>query len=120
VIETLEMKDFLPIAARAMRQVLIDSARRRSAAKRGGGEVRVTLNEELVGGEGSEPGINDLDRALKELGKLSPRMEQVVEMRIFAGIEMEAIAASLGVSVRTAQYDWAVAKKWLAREFSRG
>jgi RNA polymerase sigma factor (TIGR02999 family) len=107
---------FKAIAARAMRQVLVDEARRRNTRKRGGaGEaIRVDLgdspekmfscNEELLG----------LDSALKELARMSPRQARVVEMRFFGGLSMAEIATELRVSESVIDRDWRAAKAWLA------
>lgn len=109
---------FLGIAARAMRQVLVDHARARAAAKRGGGLRRVTLDSKL--GIGSEPEMDflDLHRALEQLAKMDGRTSQVVELRVFGGLTMKEVALVLGVSKRTADGDWAMARLWLARELS--
>jgi RNA polymerase sigma factor (TIGR02999 family) len=107
---------FLGIAARAMRQVLVDHARARSAAKRGGGLRRVTLDSKL--GIGSDAALEflDLNRALERLTEMDARASQVVELRIFGGLTMKEVAHVLGVSKRTADGDWAMARLWLARE----
>jgi RNA polymerase sigma factor (TIGR02999 family) len=110
----------LQIAARAMRQVLVDSARRRRAKKRGGDQVRITLEGELIGGADRDIEMLELDEALSRLGALSERMERVVELRVFTGLGMDEIAEQLGVSRRTAYDDWNVAKRWLARELGGG
>jgi RNA polymerase sigma factor (TIGR02999 family) len=107
---------FLGIAARAMRQVLVDHARARSAAKRGGGLRRVTLDSKLGIQGGAELELLDLNRALDRLAAKDHRMSQVVELRIFAGLTMKEVSHVLGVSKRTADGDWAIARLWLARE----
>jgi RNA polymerase sigma factor (TIGR02999 family) len=107
---------FLGIAARAMRQVLVEHARARSAEKRGGGLRRVTLDSKAkIGGE-SEIELLDLNRALDRLTAMDERMSRVVELRIFGGLTMKEIAHLLGVSKRTADDDWAMARLWLTRE----
>jgi RNA polymerase sigma factor (TIGR02999 family) len=106
---------FLAIAARAMRQVLVDHARDRKAAKRGGGEwERTTLTDGVWAGEFDPDGVLVLDDAL---GKLDPRQRQVVECRFFGGMEEQEIAAALGVSERTVHRDWIKARAWLYRYF---
>lgn len=107
---------FLGIAARAMRQVLVDHARARSAAKRGGGLRRVTLDSKLGIEGGTEVELLDLNRALDRLAAKDSRMSQVVELRIFGGLTMKEVAHVLGVSKRTVDGDWAMARLWLARE----
>ncbi|MBW3534171.1 MAG: sigma-70 family RNA polymerase sigma factor [Gemmatimonadetes bacterium] len=103
---------FLAVAARAMRQVLVDHARRRNAAKRGGGWTRTTLTsgDAVLDVDAAE--LLALDRALDELDE---RQRQVVEMRFFGGMEEEEIGAFLGVSSRTVRRDWVKARAWLYR-----
>lgn len=106
---------FLGVAARAMRQVLVDHARRRRAERRGGGVTPVSLT---VAGAGVEVPLDDLlalDRALDELEEREPRLRQVVEYRYFAGLTDSEIAGCLGVTRRTVQRDWARARSWLNR-----
>lgn len=106
---------FLAIAARAMRQVLVDHARDRKAAKRGGGSwERTTLTDGMWAGEFDPDGILVLDDALTEL---EPRQRQVVECRFFGGMEEHEIAAALGVSERTVHRDWVKARARLYRYF---
>ena len=106
---------FLAIAARAMRQVLVDHARDRKAAKRGGGAwERTTLTDGAWAGEFDPDGVLALDDAL---GRLEPRQRQVVECRFFGGMEEQEIAAALGVSERTVHRDWLKARAWLYRYF---
>lgn len=103
---------FFAAAARAMRQVLVARARRRNAAKRGGGAHVVTLGEaDAVNGLAIE--LVDLDDALRRLERRSPRQVKVVEYRFFAGLSVEETADVLGVSTRTVESDWAVARAWL-------
>lgn len=110
---------FLRAAARAMRQVLVDYARRQAAFKRGGQHQRVTLDVDLVGKKSPEIEILVLDGALAGLSAVDQRMGQVVELRIFGGMRMAEIAQTLGVSKRTADSDWHFAKRWLGREIAR-
>lgn len=111
---------FLGIAARAMRQILIDHARRRGAAKRGGGLERVTVDEsELVDERGSLD-LLDLDEALRRFAALDDRAARVVEMRVFGGMTAAESADVLGVSSRTVEHDWSVARLWLGRELLGG
>ena len=106
---------FLAIAARAMRQVLVDHARDRKAAKRGGGMwERTTLTDGAWVGDFDSDGVLVLDEALAEL---EPRQRQVVECRFFGGMEEQEIAAALGVSERTVHRDWVKARAWLYRYF---
>lgn len=104
---------FLAIAARAMRQVLVDYARRRRAEKRGGGVAYVTLND---GEQGMDVSTDDLLAMDGVLEQLDPRQRQVVELRFFGGLEEKDIAEALGVSERTVRRDWVKARAWLYRE----
>jgi len=107
---------FLAIAARAMRQVIVDRARRRTASKRGGEAEAVSLDEapEIPVEEAEE--MVDLDDALSRLAAKSPRLAQVVECRFFAGYSEEETATTLGISVRSVQRDWMRARAWLKEE----
>lgn len=102
----------LAIAARAMRQVLVDHARRRTAAKRGGEHSPTTLTDGSASIELDPEGLLALDRALDEL---EARQRQVVECRFFGGMEETEIARALGVSERTVRRDWVKARAWLYR-----
>ncbi|MDX1530073.1 MAG: sigma-70 family RNA polymerase sigma factor [Rhodothermales bacterium] len=108
---------FLRIAARAMRQVLVDHARARQAQKRGGRWVRVTFDAEgPAGGPARLDEVVALDAALDRLDAVSERLRSVVEMRFFGGLTEVEIADALGVTTRTVQRDWAKARAWLYRE----
>lgn len=107
---------FLAIAARVMGQILVDSARRRKAAKRGGDWARVTLSGVDAAAEVSFDEIIALDEALGRLEQMEPRLRRVVECRYFADMSEEEIAAALGVSTRTVQRDWMKARAWLHQE----
>lgn len=107
---------FKRIAARAMRQVLVEAARRRHAGKRGGGQVAVTLDESLDGGSTSGGDLLALDEALEALARLEPRQAMMVESRFFGGLDVTETAQMLGVSEATVLRDWRAAKAWLARE----
>jgi hypothetical protein len=104
---------FFGAAARAMRQVLIEAARRRNAIKRGGGVAPVTLGDDHVGVDAYASELLDLDRALTELERRSHRQARVVECRYFGGLSVEETAAALDVSPRTVKSDWALARAWL-------
>lgn len=107
---------FKRLIARAMRQVLIDAARRRLAAKRGGGEITITFDEKLQGGAPMRAAeFLDLERALEELGRVDDRRAAVVECRFFGGLDVEETALALGVSPATVKRDWRVARAWLAQ-----
>jgi len=108
---------FKRIAARAMRQVLVEAARRRLARKRGGPDaVFVTFDESLGDTAAWADDLVGLDEALERLAALEPRQAQMVEARFFGGLEVAEIAESLGVSEATVLRDWRAARAWLARE----
>lgn len=109
---------FFGVAAQAMRQVLIDYARRRNAAKRGQGWKRVTLVESDLPAPDPEVDTMDLERALTKLAGLHPRMARVVELRVFGGLAGAEIAFALGVSRKTIVDDWRVAAMWLRSELA--
>ncbi len=111
---------FFGAAARAMRHVLVDRARARGRDKRGGGLQRVSLDASLM--VGSEPDLDvlALDEALAKLEAHDARKSEVVMLRHFAGLELEEIAATIGVSLATVKTDWAYARAWLHRELERG
>jgi len=111
---------FFGSAAGAMRQVLVDQAREKSAVKRGAGWWRITFDERLEAGMEPDVEIIDLDEALGRLEEKDERMAKVVEMRIFAGLSAKEVAHVLGVSRQTVQQDWRMAIMWLSRELSEG
>lgn len=110
---------FKRVAARAMRQVLVEAARRRQASKRGGEANLVTFTESLGGATTWGAELLALDDALDALARLSPRQAQMVESRFFGGLEIPEIAELLGVSEATVLRDWRATKAWLARELRR-
>jgi RNA polymerase sigma factor (TIGR02999 family) len=112
---------FKRVAARAMRQLLVESARRRHARKRGGeGEATfVVFEESLDRGAATDKDILALNVALDELARLEPRQATIVEARFFGGAEIVEIAGQLGISEATVFREWRAAKAWLARELSR-
>ena len=104
---------FLGVAARAMRQILVDHARRRVALKRGGGAVVTVATDVAAPAPVQAEELLALDAALDSLGEHDERLRQVVEMRFFAGADEEEIARMLGVTPRTVQRDWVKARAWL-------
>jgi RNA polymerase sigma factor (TIGR02999 family) len=104
---------FLSMAARAMRRVLVDHARRHRAEKRGAGLTPITLEDALVVSEENLETVIAVDDLLSRLGALSPRLAQVVEYRFFGGMTEDELAAALGVTPRTVQRDWVKARGWL-------
>ncbi len=107
---------FCAVAARVMRRILIDHARRKLAGKRGGGQLQVTLAENVGPAVAGPETLIELDRALTRLEELSPRQRQVVELRFFGGLKHEETAAVLGVSEPTVRREWRLAQAWLQRE----
>lgn len=118
-VEWQDRAHFLGIAARVMRRILIDYARRRGAAKRGGEVEQVTLDEGVVSGEQSAVGLLALDDVLTRLAEIDDRGARVAELRIFGGLTVRETAEELGVSARTVNGDWAVARLWLTRELAQ-
>lgn len=105
---------FLGVAAQMMRRVLVDHARRRAAAKRPPADERIVIDEIDV--PGSEDDLVGLDNALERLAGISPRQARVVDLKFFAGLELEQIADLLGVARPTIVRDWRMARAWLQRE----
>ncbi|HEX4629678.1 MAG TPA: ECF-type sigma factor [Chthoniobacterales bacterium] len=111
----------LGVFARMMRRILIDHASARFAAKRGGKEaVRIILDDELEIYQNQEINVLKVDEALRNLEQLDPTQAQVVELRFFGGLTIDEIAEALSISPATVSREWAIAKRWLQRELSRG
>lgn len=111
---------FKRVAARAMRQLLVEAARRRNAGKRGGtASPVITFDESLHGALTSHQDLLGLNAALDELAELEPRQAMIVESRFFGGFEMTEIAQLLGISEATTLRDWRVAKAWLGHKLSK-
>ena len=112
---------FKRIAARAMRQLLVEAARRRNAYKRGGdGAAMVAFDECLDQAASCSKGLLLLDAALDQLARMNPRQAIMVESRFFGGLDMTETATLLDVSEATVLRDWRAAKAWLAQELRRG
>ena len=109
---------FFGIAARAMRQVLIEHARQKSTAKRGGQWTRIEVSDEAMLTSQPHLDLVDLDEALAKLAQKSERMAQVVELRVFGGLTGEEIATVLDVSRKTVVGDWRVAQMWMRAELA--
>ena len=110
---------FFGIAAQTMRHILVEYARAHTRIKRGGGALRVSLDETAVVSGERAAEIVALDDALTRLAAVDPRRCQVVEMRFFSGLSNEEAAEVLGVSPNTVTRDWNMAKAWLRREISK-
>jgi RNA polymerase sigma factor (TIGR02999 family) len=107
---------FFAIAARVMRRILVDSARRRRAPQRGGAVSHMPLDEALIPATARQPDLVALDDALQKLESEYPRKSRVVELRYFGGMKLEEAAVVLGVSRDTVKRDWRFAKMWLLRQ----
>ena len=101
-----------------MRQILVDHARTRGRAKRGGSEVRVSLTQANAVAKGRDIDLMVLDEALNRLAEIDLQQSQIVELRFFGGLNVEETAAIVGVSPATVKRDWSVARAWLHREIS--
>ncbi len=110
---------FYAVAATALRQILIDHARRKRAEKRGGQWERVTLSNVLTPGGDEAIDVLALDEILGRLAALDPRQHRIVELRFFAGLSEEEIGGVLGVSRTTVQTEWRSAKAWLGKELRK-
>ena len=110
-----DREHFLALSARVMRQILVDHARRRAADKRGGDLARVTLHDGPGARAATDEEVLDVDAALAELAALDQRQSRLVELRFFAGLEMEEVAEALGCSLSTAEREWRAARAWLGR-----
>ena len=114
---------FVAIAAISMRRLLVERARARHAAKRGGGQVRVELDESLLSAAsstGTNVDVLALDRALSALALLDPEQARIVELRFFGGLSIEDTAEALSISPATVKRHWTIARAWLARELEGG
>lgn len=115
-IEARDKSHFLAIAARCMRQILVDHARKKKAEKRGGNKQDVTYVDKLLRVYEESGEVIDLDEKLKELARLNERMADVVTLRFFGRMSVHDTAQALGISERTVKRDWAKARGWLYKE----
>jgi len=111
---------FFAVAARIVRNVLVDHARSREAAKRGSGALTVALVESTARVQAPDVNLLDLDTALRELERLDPQHSRIVELRYFAGLSIEETAAILGISASSVKRDWVLAKTWIRRRMDGG
>jgi RNA polymerase sigma factor (TIGR02999 family) len=111
---------FFAICARSMRRILVDYARRRTAQKRGGGEVQAPIDPDAVALEEQAELVVAVDQAVDRLASFSERLARLVECRYFAGMTEQETAEALGVSLRTVEREWPRARAWLQRELSQG
>ncbi len=110
---------FLALCAQIMRRILVDHARRRGFAKRGGGAPHVPADEVVLVAQERGVEVLALDEALDELARVDPRKSRVVELRYFGGLTIEETAEVLGVSIDTTKRDWRMARAWLLAELTR-
>ena len=110
---------FLAIAAHAMREILVDHARRHKAAKRGGARHRITLDDNLLIESRREVDLLVLEDALSKLAKLNARQAQMIELRFFGGLSIEEVAKVTGMSKRSVEREWTMVRAWLRREVGR-
>lgn len=111
---SISVSHFKALAAKAMRQILVDEARRRNARKRGGSEIFVPLDDAAGQMISRQDELLDLDAALSDLERLSPRQARMIEVRFFTGLGVSETAELLGVSESALERDWRAAKAWLA------
>ncbi len=104
---------FFAVAAKLMRQILVDHARSHGAAKRGGSHRPITLSDPLLGSENPTVDILVVHELIEQLASLDPKQGQILELHFFGGLSLEEIALVLNVSVRTAKRDWSMARAWL-------
>ena len=117
--QTQNREHFVALAARLMRQILVDYARSHRAAKRGP-DCKVEFDESLEPAQSTGTDVVALDDALNQLAEFDAQQSLIVELRFFGGMTLEETAAVLGVSVATTKRDWSMAKAWLARELGKG
>jgi RNA polymerase sigma-70 factor (ECF subfamily) len=115
-----DKRHFVAIAARSMRQILVERARARGAQKRWAGLNRVSLSDTLAVAAEPETMLPALDEALDRLERLDPEQARIVELRFFAGLSIEEAAEALGISPATLKRRWSLARAWLYRELSVG
>jgi len=109
---------FFGIAAQLMRRILVDHARSKKRAKRGGSDIRVSFNEANVLGQAKDLDIVALDEALERLAAIDEQQSRIVELRFFSGLTVEETAEVLSISPATVKRDWSMAKAWLHRELT--
>src|SRR5262249_49394703 len=111
---------FFGMAAQLMRHILVDFARARLRAERGGGQPQSVVDEAAVVSKEGGPDFIALDDALKSLAEIDPRRSRMVELRFFGGLSVEETAEALNVSPRTVMREWSLARDWLYRELNKG
>jgi RNA polymerase sigma factor (TIGR02999 family) len=112
-------KHFFAVAAEAMRQILVDHARRRASLKRAGNQRRITLTDDMAAVQANPDLFLSFDRALSKLQNQDSRMADVVKLRCFAGLTVNETALALDISPRNVDRHWAAARAWLSREITQ-
>ncbi len=115
-VEPNDLEHFFALAAGAMRQILVDHVRQRTALKRGGGQATLSLDRVEIGVDEQADTLLALDQALEGLTRNNPRLTRVFECRFFAGMSEQETARALGLSLRTVQRDWFKSRAWLRKE----
>jgi RNA polymerase sigma-70 factor (ECF subfamily) len=110
---------FFGIAAQLMRRILVDHARAKQRAKRGGSDIRVSLTDATSITKDPDLDLVELDEALTRLAEIDPQQSKIVELRFFSGLNVEETAAALNISAATVKRDWSIAKAWLHREITQ-
>jgi RNA polymerase sigma factor (TIGR02999 family) len=110
---------FYAVAAQAMRRILVDHARSRGYQKRGGGALKVSFDEAVIGAQERAGELIVLDDALKDLAAIDPRKSQIVELRYFGGLSVDETAEVIGVSPVTVMREWRSAKGWLLKAITK-
>lgn len=111
---------FFAIGAQAMRRILVDHARAKRREKRGGSAQRIALHDDIALSPGRDEDVLAVHDALERLVELDPRQARIVELRFFAGLNVEEVAEVLGVSKRTVESDWTMVRAWLRKELGDG
>lgn len=111
---------FFAVAAQTMRRLLVDHARGRQRDKRGGGQVKLSLDESLGVAAGADTDVLAVDAALTRLEALDPQQARIVELRFFGGLSVEQVAQQLGMSKRAVEAEWTMIAAWLRRELRAG
>jgi RNA polymerase sigma factor (TIGR02999 family) len=109
---------FFAVGAQAMRRILVDHARARHRAKRGGGWQRIELDDHLLLSPDRDADLLAVDEAIEKLALLDPRQARIVELRFFGGLTMDEVAEVIGVSKRTVENEWTIIRAWLRRELA--
>jgi len=109
---------FFAVGAQAMRRILVDHARQRQAAKRGGGRHRIELDEGLVVDSQHDEDLLALEDAMTKLAELDPRQARMVELRFFGGLKVDEVAEVLKMSKRSVEREWTMVRAWLRRELT--